>query len=249
MKRILILLAAFAGLFLLIGCEKMETKVIEDPPASTQEYAVPEVPAEIAELMSKEDMIKFEAGPGSEYTRMVETRSMMRPPRYTKARWHPILMRMRYDAQFAPIGGSGCNPGEWQVCIDPDAPADCLNNVVGFTGQTEAYGRWLGKNVHSLYWPVFCALSNYDGYGTGYYELNNGMLFYEADHEPVIYDDDQNSKFYRYDRFSPNQSNGVFTGARGWSITIVRTAAENNPANHPEGKGYSDVIHYGWVYF
>ena len=231
----------FLSVFL-ISCEK---EVIIEPEYSeqaVQEYEVPEIPEFIANRMSESDIIKFKAGPGEEFLKY----DNLRRPR---SRWHPVLMFLNYDLQIVPIGGSSCEPGEFVPCFGPyapDDPTECLANIVGGTGFTYATGNWLGDNVYSEYYPVFCA-PDYAGYGSGFYSVESDQLWVEAQNEPFNYDEQGNSWFYRMGSYNGNLSSGIFEGAYGWEIAILYTPSETNPGTNPNGIGASQTVIFGWV--
>ena len=117
-------------------------------------------------------------------------------------------------------------------------------------GATVGDGYWFAKEVHSEYYPVFCAAENYAGYGHGFYALKNGTLSLEAESGPRNYDDLGNMVFCRKGNYIGNESTGIFEGACGWEIMISYTTPENNPGDPANmGQGFSDVIIFGWVFY
>jgi hypothetical protein len=124
---------------------------------------------------------------------------------------------------------------------------ECLQSQVVAAGKTWASGKWFRQDVYSEYFPVFCG-PDFSGYGSGYYQLEDGLLFVEAQNGPFQFDEEGNSTFYRKGKYLPNQNTGAFEGAIGWEITIIQTLAEDNPENDPQGLGYSTSISFGWVY-
>ena len=194
--------------------------------------------------MSDEDLAKFQAGPGEEYLQMPEFANGRR----SRGHWYPVLMKLGYHLQIGPIGGTSCQPGEYQFCITPEGPDfECLNAMVGAAGMTVTDGYWFRKKLHSEYYPVFCG-PDYAGYGQGFYQLEDGLLWLEAENGPFNYDEYGNSTFVRRGNYIPDQSTGSFSGAIGWEIMISYTAYENSPSISPDGTGYSDVIIFGWVF-
>ena len=235
----------FTGV-VITACQKDALDVIEDIPEPNQEFTVPDVPSEIAQMMSDEDLALFKAGPGDDYIQ----RSEFRNARRSHGRWHPVLMRLGYHLQMVPIGGTSCEPGQFQPCFGPGSsgdPNECLASVVGAAGMTVADGYWFFKPVHSEYYPVFC-LDDYSGYGQGFYQVNDDLLWLEAQNGPFNYDEEGNITFCRRGHYVPGESSGKFSGAMGWEVMISYTAAENDPGTHM-GIGYSDVIIFGWVYW
>jgi hypothetical protein len=231
---------------MVISCQKDATEPAQPVPSSDQEFVVPDIPDEIASLMSDEDMAMFKAGPGEEFTGKLSQDNA----RKARGHWYPVLMKLRYHLQFVPIGGESCAPGDFTPCFGPGAPADpteCLASIVGSAGITGADGYWFSKAVHSEFFPVFCG-PDYTGYGYGFYQVDKGMLWIEAENGPVHYDNEGNSTFVRKGNYNPEQSTGCFAGAVGWEVAIMYTATEDNPANAPDGIGYSDVVIFGWVY-
>ena len=52
---------------LVVSCQTDSTEPVDEIDASTSEFVVPEVPADIAALMSEDDLALFKAGPGEEF--------------------------------------------------------------------------------------------------------------------------------------------------------------------------------------
>ena len=251
MKKLFTLFILGAGLMFITACEKTEVTPLDNTEEFTQEFVVPEIPADIAAMMRPEDIERFKAGPGEEYLNAVRARSLYGHSR-GPARWHPVMMHMEYMLQFIPIGGTSCT--EFVPCFGMGAPTDptevaaCLASQVGVAGQTEAFGKWLGSDIHAIYWPVFC-LPDYAGDGSGFYEAEEGALWLYATNDPFMVDAEGNITFYRHGNYLPDPSTGIFSGAYGWETSIMYTAYENSPENNPEGIGFSDVITFGWVFF
>ena len=250
MKRFLFLLLVFAGMLIYTACEKTGIGPIEETPEYTQEYTVPEIPPEIAALMRPEDIARFKAGPGDEYLNAVRARSLFGHSQ-GPARWHPIMMHIGYDLQFVPIAGINCEPGNFHVCI----PGTCMDEPIGLIGETQGLGKWLGSDIYAHYTPIFCGITGWDGYGEGVYESiddrleGEHILVFSALHDPSYYDDEGNLIFYRHADFAAGSSTGIFEGAFGWETAIIVTTPENNPENDPYGQGYSEAVHFGWVFF
>ena len=221
------------GLFV-VSCEKESTQPIQNAPAEVPEFTVPEIPDEIASLMSDEDLILFKEGPGLSYLDESALKSARR------GRWHPVMMKLDYYLQIWPI--SSCDSWSGTPCFPPD----CM--PMGACGFTVADGKWLFRPVHSEYYPVFC-FPDYAGHGEGFHQTENGMLKLKGENTPFQVDEDGNSTFRRYGYYMGDQSTGIFEGARGWEIMISYTAAENSPSNSPTGQGQSTVIIFGWVYY
>lgn len=222
------------GLFV-VSCEKESTQPILDAPVEVPEFTVPEIPDEIASLMSDEDLILFKDGPGQSYLDESALKSARR------GRWHPVLMKLDYFLQIWPI--SSCDTWSGTPCI-PDQ--GCVPS--GACGFTVADGEWLFRPVHSEYYPVFC-FPDYAGHGEGFHKLGKrDILMLKAENTPFEIDEDGNSTFRRYGHYMGDQSTGKFEGASGWEIAISYTAAENSPSN-PTGQGQSTVIIFGWVYY
>ena len=229
---------------LVISCQKDALEPDPMEMGQTQEFVVPDIPDEIASMMSSEDIALFRSGPGEEYLE----RQQLSNTRRASGHWYPVLMKLGYHLQIGPIGGTSCLPGEFEFCITPAGPdMECLQNIVGAAGKTYADGYWFRKPVHSEYYPVFCG-SDYAGYGSGFYQLDNGLLWLEAQNGPFRIDEEGNSTFVRKGNYVADKSSGVFSGAIGWEIMISYTAYENSPSNSPTGTGYTDVIIFGWVY-
>lgn len=247
MKRFKISYLFFLLGMLLISCENesIDTEVVSQE-ESLEQFDVPEIPADIKSMMSTEDLALFEAGPGKEYL----SNEMSKGTRGKHGRWHPILMKLGYNLQIGPFVGESC---ETPVpCFDENGPTgaegcDDPANFKGATGVTVADGYLYSKPVHSMYFPVFC-FPDYAGYGEGFYQLENGMLWVEAKNGPFYYDEEGNSSFRRIGKYNPDKSQGIFSGVRGWEIALLYTAAENNPGTN-NGIGYSDVIIFGWAYW
>ncbi|MCB0636035.1 MAG: hypothetical protein KDC54_05435, partial [Lewinella sp.] len=170
----LVYLLLFAGL-VFVACQKESVAITDEPVSEEPLYTVPEIPAEIAEMMTAEDRARFEAGPGEKYLAMTEDNARFHPGIY-HGRWHPVLLRLGYDLQFVPIGGD-CQ-GDFEICFDQNGVPNpiCFTpqgefQPVGATGQTVADGYWKAHvPLHAVYWPVFCA-PDYAGYGQGYYQV------------------------------------------------------------------------------
>ena len=232
---------------LVISCQKDTIEPDQLNPNQDQDFTVPDIPDEIAAVMSAQDIAKFKAGPGPDYMGLSEFNNA----RKTHGHWHPVLMKLGYHLQVVPIGGTSCTPGEFVACFGPGAPADpteCLNSYVGIAGFTYADGYWFRNVVHSEYYPVFCA-PDFGGYGEGFYQVTGGMLWLTGEMTPHQYDEDGNMTFYMKGIFQGEKSTGIFEGAVGWEIMKSYTAVEDNPSTDPEGKGYSDVIIFGWVFY
>ncbi|MGB5437842.1 MAG: hypothetical protein WBM98_18255 [Maribacter sp.] len=248
MKRFKISYLFFLLGMLLISCENesIDTEVVSQEEESLEQFTVPEIPTDIKAMMSAEDLALFEAGPGKEYL----NNGMSKGVRGKHGNWHPILMKLGYNLQFGPFVGESCESPI--PCFNENGPTGaegCENPeyYIGFTGVTVADGYWYSKPVHSMYFPVFC-LPDYEGYGEGFYQLDNGMLWLEATNGPFHYDAEGNSRFRRIGQYSPDKSQGVFSGVRGWEIALLYTAAENAP-DPITGIGYSDAIIFGWAYW
>jgi hypothetical protein len=247
-------LLLFVGL-VMVACQKDELAIAEETMVEEALFTVPEIPAEIAALMTEEDRIQFEAGPGEAYLASTAV-DFRNHPRAWRPRWHPVLLRLDYNLQFGPIGGD-CR-GEFEFCFVPGSFPNpiCFNPSgefapVGVSGQTSATGYWRGRQpLLARYWPVFCG-PDYDGYGEGYYELNEGedVLQLVATNTPFNELENGDSFFYRYGEYVGSTSTGMFRGAVGWEISRMYTRAENNPADDPMGLGSSEVITFGWVFY
>ena len=126
----------FVGL-MVISCQKDSLDPVQVVDEPTTDFEVPTVPDEIASLMSDEDLAKFQAGPGEEYLQMPEFANGRR----SRGHWYPVLMKLGYHLQIGPIGGTSCQPGEYQFCITPEGPDfECLNAMVGAAGMTVTDG-------------------------------------------------------------------------------------------------------------
>lgn len=216
-------------------------------------FIVPDIPYEIAQMMSAEDIAKFKAGPGEEFLELPGDPNARR----MRGRWYPVLMKLGFDLQFMPFGGESCGAPEPCFTLEgdelvPTFTPGCVYTPqpsgIGIMGNTIADGYWFSNKVHSEYFTVFC-MPDYAGYGQGFYQLNDGVLWLEATNGPFQVDEEGNVTFVRRGNYVPVQSTGVFEGAKGWEIMISYTAVENSPSIDPEGKGYSDVIIFGWVYY
>lgn len=246
MKSLYVFFFLLLGVLIFSACEKTEIGILNEPIQTSEDFVVPEIPIEIEELMNQSDVDQFKSGPGVEYLNAIQTRKRH------NGRWHPVLMRLGYQLQIAPIGGGACEPGQFYPCFGPGAPpdpTDCLANIVGAAGITTADGYWLGRPVHSVFYPVFC-LPDYAGFGSGFHEVNNDRVALEAQNSAFNYDDEGNSVFYRFGHYLPQQSTGVFEGAFGWEVARMFTAYEDSPSNPTNnGQGFSFVIIFGWVYY
>ena len=228
---------------LVISCQKDTLEPVQEITEPTQEFTVPDIPDEIANLMSSEDLARFRDGPGVEYLDRLELSNARR----SHGRWHPILMKLGYHLNFGPFVGESCdNPVPCYGPAGPTGEPGCENpaNFIGITGMADGDGYWFSKQVHSEYYPVFC-FPDYAGYGQGFNRLEDGMLWFQGESSPHNYDDEGNMVFYMKAGFVGDQSTGIFEGAFGWEIMISHTTAENIPSG---GTGYSDVIIFGWVY-
>jgi hypothetical protein len=234
------------GIFV-FSCQKDNMEPIHEEIKSDQAIQMPEIPDDIAKMMSEEDVAKFLAGPGEEYLQLPGFNEARR----RHGRWHPVLMKLGYHLQFGPFVGESCdNPIPCYSPTGPTGAPGCEDPTkqLGMMGMTFSDGYWFSKEVHSEYFPVFCN-PDYAGYGQGFYQLDNGLLWLEAENGPFQVDEEGNVTFARRGNYVPVQSTGVFEGAKGWEIMISYTAVENSPSIDPEGKGYSDVIIFGWVYY
>ena len=241
-----IFLFIVAGLMVL-SCQKDSLEPVDEFTVSNGEFTVPIIPDEIAAMMSDEDIARFNAGPGEEYLQSFNTENARR----RHGRWHPVLMNLGYHLQFGPFVGESCDAPI--PCFGPTGPTGAPGcedpaNFIGSMGKTTADGYWFRNAVHSEYYPVLCG-PDYVGYGQGFYQLEKGLLWLDAENGPFNYDDEGNATFCRKGRYNGDKSDGKFAGAFGWEIAISHTAPENNPANPANmGQGYSDVIIFGWVY-
>lgn len=219
---------------LVVSCEKESLEPVQELSNQNTEFTVPDIPEDIAALMSEEDIALFKAGPGEIYLEEFALKST----RKKCGRWHPVLMVLEYQLQIWPV--SNCDT--WTDVPDFVSP-------MGACGFTMADGNWLFKSVHSVYLPVFC-FPDYAGHGHGFHETANGMLSLEGENTPFQYDDQGNATFRRDGHYIGAQSTGIFEGARGWEIMISYTAAENNPGiPENQGQGLSQTITFGWVYY
>jgi len=239
-----LLFFALMGL-LVISCQRDSVSPDAMNTMDEQEFIVPDIPDEIAEMMSTDDIARFKAGPGEEYLEFQDASNS----RKSRGRWYPVLMKLGFNLQFTPFVGESCESPI--PCFGPNGPTGaqgCENdeNYIGVMGMTVADGYWFRHKVHSEYYPVFC-LPDYSGYGSGFYQLDNSQLWLEAVNGPFQVDEEGNVTFIRKGNYVPEQSTGVFKGAVGWEVMISYTAIENSPSN-PAGSGYSDVIIFGWVY-
>ncbi len=233
---------------IVISCEEDALEPVQDVAEPTHEFQVPDIPDDIARLMSTEDIAKFQAGPGEEYMQRVKDTNARR----FHGRWHPVLMKLGYHLNFGPFVGNCSAP---VPCYDQNGPTGaqgCIYNDPDFTGDGTtgialADGYWFSKEIHSEYYPVFCQ-PDYAGYGQGFYASADGILWLQAENGPFQYDADGNMTFVRKGHYTESQSTGIFEGAFGWEIMISYTASENNPAVN-NGVGYSEVIIFGWTYY
>ena len=237
-----------AGL-MVISCQKDSLEIVQEIAVPNQEFTVPDIPDEIASMMTNEDLARFQAGPGEGYLQRLELGNARR----NHGRWYPVLMKLGYHLQIGPIVGASCEPGMFSPCFNENGPTGAPGcedpvNYIGAAGATVADGYWFSKAVHSMYFPVFCG-PDYTGYGSGFYQLENGLLWLEAENGPFHYDENGNSTFCREGQYVGDQSAGMFEGAFGWEVMISYTAADNNPGDPANGGvGYSDVIIFGWVH-
>ncbi len=251
MKLIKLLSFSLLAGLLIVACQDDAMSEMEQhSSAFTFEFEVPEIPQEMAAMMSAEDIARFEAGPGAEYLAMTETPEARRGHR---GRWHPVLMQLGYHLQFGPFVGESCESPI--PCFGPTGPTGAPGcedpaNYLGVMGKTVADGFWFSKTAHSEYFPVFC-WPDYAGYGAGFYLVNGDVLWLEAENGPFNVDEETGDMtFCRIGHYVGDQSSGKFSGARGWEVMLSYTAVENNPGNPANGgQGYSDVIIFGWVYY
>lgn len=230
-----ILTLSLLGL-LVFSCEKEGPEPVQDLSDQDIEFAVPDIPDDIAALLSDEDIELFKAGPGDLYLE----ESALKSSRRRHGRWHPILMRLEYKLQIWPI--SSCDTWSGTPCFPPD----CM--PMGACGFTIADGKWFYKAVHSEYYPVFCQ-PDYAGYGQGFHETDGGKLSFTGENTPFRYDDEGNATFRLDGQIVGDASTGIYEGARGWEIMISYTAAENSPSNSDTGQGLSQTITFGWIYY
>ena len=217
------------------SCEKQGPEPVQDLSDQDIEFLVPDIPDDIAALMSDEDIELFKAGPGDFYLEEPALKSKRRKC----GRWHPLLMKLEYHLQFWPI--SSCDNWSETLCF----PTDCI--PMGVCGFTIAEGNWFFKVVHSEYYPIFC-FPDYAGHGQGFHETDDGKLSFVGENTPFHHDDEGNATFRLDGQIVGDASTGIFEGARGWEIMISYTAAENSPSN-PTGQGLSQTITFGWVYY
>lgn len=235
----------FVGL-LVISCQKDTLEPIKDISDPTLEFAVPDVPADIANLMRVDDLTRFQAGPGESYLQRLEQNNGRR----SYGRWHPVLMKLGYHLQFGPFVGECEFP---MPCYGPTGPTGATGcddpaKFKGLAGLATADGYWFAKKLHSEYYPVFCAADDYAGYGQGFYALDDGTLWFQGESGPHNYDEAGNMVFCTEINFIREQCTENYEGAFGWNVLIHYTTPENNPGNN-NGIGYSDVIIFGWVYY
>ncbi len=258
----------FVGL-VVVSCEKDSEAVMEEPLEAMPLYTVPEIPAEIAELMTAEDRARFEAGPGEAYLARAEEKTLhYRSGR--RPRWRPVLLRLEYNLAFVPISvpeGADCLNGEYVICIDPTTrmpvpenipqcfpngfPPDAVPNFSGSTGYTYAEGYWRGQRpLIAEYWNTFCA-PDYAGSGYGNYQVNGpeNKLYLTATTTPIVptpvLGNCVDFYFYRLGEYTGGE--GIFTDAFGWEVTRIFTLAENDPTCSEDGLGQSTAITFGWV--
>lgn len=236
MKTFRIILPVFLMGFLVVSCEKENLNPALDLSDQKTKFIVPDIPEDIAVLMSDEDIALFKAGPGEIYLE----ESALKSTRRKCGRWHPVLMLLEYNLQIWPMAScsSWSGPPSFPLTFQP----------MGAGGKTWAYGSWLFTPVYSEYYPVFC-FPDYSGHGQGFHETDKGMLRLTGENTPFQIDDQGNSTFRRTGQYLGAQSTGIFEGARGWEVMVSYTAAENSPSNNPTGQGLSQTIAFGWVYY
>ena len=234
MKTYKALVCVIISMLLMASCEKDAIDPVQAEKDPNAEFVVPEIPVEIAEWMSEEDILRFKAGPGKEYNLESELKSSRR------GKWHPILMKLEFHLQIWP--SSSCDTWSDTPCFPPD----CM--PMAASGFTFADGNWFFKSLHSEYYPVFC-FPDYAGHGQGFHQTSEGKLWYSGENTPFMTDEAGNSTFRLNGRFLGDLSTGVFEGARGWEIMISYTAVENSPSNSPTGQGKSTTVIFGWAYY
>ncbi len=244
MKTFRFLLAFLLMGVFVISCEKRDLATDQEIKDQDEEFTIPEIPEEIASFMSEEDIALFNQGPGE----ALLSEPALKSSRSWRGRWHPVLMKLGYHLQFYPV--SSCVTGEMIPCYNMDGTPTgaCPSGPGGVTGITYAEGKWFCRPVYSEYVPVFC-VPDYAGYGQGFYELDKGTLYLEAENLHFHYDEEGNITFRRNGSYYGDQSTGCFEGARGWEIAIIYTAAEDDPGNSPTGQGYGTAIIFGWVFY
>ena len=109
---------------LVLSCQKDSLDPVQEIAEHSDGFTVPNVPVEIANLMSAEDLARFKAGPGEAYLDKLN----MNNARRSHGRWHPVLMKLGFHLQFGPFVGGDC-----------EAPIPCYGPT-GPTGPTGATG-------------------------------------------------------------------------------------------------------------
>jgi hypothetical protein len=253
----LVYLLLFVGL-VVVACEKDSVAVVDEPMVEEPLYTVPEIPAEIADLMTAEDRARFEAGPGEAYLARAEAAAARWRARPHRPRWHPVILKLDYNLAFVPIGGD-CASGNFYPCFDETGPNPACfppnqpPAFTGSTGYTYAEGYWRGHQpLFAEYWQTFCA-PDYAGGGQGNYQVNgpDNKLFLSAYTTPMVptpvLGNCVDFYFYRFGEYTGGE--GMFEGAIGWEISRIFTLAENDPGCDPNGLGLSTAVTFGWAYY
>ena len=141
MKTLRIISTAFLMGLLVVSCEKESLEPVQDLSDQNTEFTVPDIPQDIAVLMSEEDVRLFKTGPGDIYLE----ESALKSTRKRGGRWHPVLMLLEYNLQIWPM--PSCNT--WSG--PPSFPLTFQPMAAG--GKTWADGSWLFTPVHSEYYP------------------------------------------------------------------------------------------------
>ncbi|MCB0568348.1 MAG: hypothetical protein KDC66_01220 [Phaeodactylibacter sp.] len=233
-----VLLAALLLGLLAVGCQEDDFTVApEAEQEHIQAFNVPEIPAEIAQHFTEEELATFQAGPPKEMLEGVESRY---------GSWHPVVAILEVEFNHRPVTGTYDEP---YIC---SSVAECPPSAGNWLGYAELYtfeGTWFGMgpvtggstgSIHFFNGQVLPPVKTWMQFG------NSELLFQTAHLSAVNGDDGSIVMILREDFYG---GTGMFTGAYGYVYVRLYTHVNDLPGLLTGAPGHAYVFDIGWVHY
>ena len=240
MKTSFIFRVLLAGLFLgllAVGCQKDNVATIpEGDQEQIQAFKVPEVPAEIAQHFTEEELAAFRAGPSQEMLDGVESRA---------GSWHPLVVMYEMELYHRPVTNSCEEP---VICTNL---MECSNPYlwVGYAVLYTFEGTWFGHgpitggssgSIHCNTGEVFPPSQTWVSYG-------DNELYFTGERLSSV--SGNNGSIVLIDRFDYTGGTGMFDGAYGYAYGRTYAHQDDLPDLFAGTPGHAIGFTMGWLHY